>query len=260
VDKIKIFKKRFKKNISLLPTITKYSLRYYKEIINEYAGLNQATIALRPVNNIGNACANWKNVGYDTEEFINFYIKAMDYILDLNKKGINIKERTAIILLQKILAGTDPGYVDLSNPCGAGRSQITYMPDGDCYPCDESRMLDEEMFKLGNINQDNYEVLMKKENLLHLLEASVMHCWDYACAFLPWSGTCPILNYASQNNIVPKIKCSSFNKIQNAQFRYLFKILEKNDEDAIILTSWIKQTEENHGQESKNKKKKIRQS
>ncbi|MFA5336896.1 MAG: His-Xaa-Ser system radical SAM maturase HxsB [Candidatus Omnitrophota bacterium] len=245
IAKIEFLKKQFQKNVSLLPTITRYSLNYHKQLIDEYVKFSQLTIALRPVNNIGNACANWQKIGYDAEDFINFYIRAMDYILELNKRGVFIKERTAVILLKKILAGVDPGFVDLTNPCGAGRSQITYMPDGGCYPCDESRMLDEEMFMLGNVNQDRYESLMKKDNLLHLLEASVMHCWDYNSVFLPWAGTCPILNYASQNNIVPKIRCSSFNKIQNAQFRYVFKILEKNSEDAIIIKKWVKMEETN---------------
>jgi len=249
IKNIKKFKKSSAKYVGLIPTITKHSFRHHKEIIDEYMKLNQSTIALRPVNSIGNACNNWYCLGYTAEEFIDFYKRSMDYILELNRLGTAIKERTAVVMLKKILGKTDPGFVDLMSPCGAGRGQIVYMPDGSCYPCDESRMLDEEMFKLGNIKEDKYEELMKKENLLHLLEASLISCWDYASAFSQWLGTCPIINYASQKNIVPKIWCSSLHKIYNAQFKYLFEKMEEDNKNISIFKKWIMKKEEKNGQD-----------
>jgi len=241
IKNVKKLQNRFKKNISLLPTITKYSLKFHKDIIDEYVRLGQKNIALRPVNYLGNACCNWHNLGYSPDEFIEFYKKALDYILELNRKGIIIKERMAGVILKKILNKKDPGYVDLMNPCGAGRSQIVYMPDGSCYPCDEARMVADEMFLLGSILKEPYEALVKKENLLHLLETSVVNLWDYASAFSPWIGICPILNYVTQKNFVTKIKCSSLHKINTFQFRYIFEKIAEAGTDLEILKSWVQE-------------------
>jgi MoaA/NifB/PqqE/SkfB family radical SAM enzyme len=200
--------------------------------------LGQKGIALRPVNHLGNACCNWQNLGYTLEEFIEFYKKALNYLLELNKKGVIIKERMAEVILKKIFNKRDPGYVDLMNPCGAGRGQIVYMPDGSCYPCDEARMVADEMFLMGNIRKESYEALIKKENLLHLLETSVVNLWDYASVFSPWIGVCPILNYATQKNFVAKIKCSSLYKIHSFQFRYIFEKIAEGGKNFEILKSW----------------------
>ncbi|MFA5337497.1 MAG: His-Xaa-Ser system radical SAM maturase HxsB [Candidatus Omnitrophota bacterium] len=241
VKNIKKLNKKFKKDISLLPTITKHSLKAYKDIIDEYVRLGQTNIALRPVNYLGNACGNWSSLGYSADEFIEFYKKSLDYILKLNKKGILIKERMARVILTKIFNKQDPGYVDLMNPCGAGRSQIVYMPDGSCYPCDEARMVGDEMFLLGSILKEPYEAMIKKENLLHLLEASAVNLWDYTSAFSPWIGICPILNYVTQKNFVTKIKCSSLYKIHTFQFKYIFEKISAGGQDLEILKTWVQE-------------------
>jgi len=240
VKNISKLKKKFGKRVNLLPTITKYSLKYFKEIIDEYVKHGERIIPLRPVNEMGMACSNWKNLGYSPEEFNSFYRKSMDYILELNKKGVLIKERLASVILDKVLNKRDPGYVELMSPCGAGRSTIAYMPDGSCYPCDEARMVGENMFKLGNILDESYEDLMKKENLLHLLEASLVNLWDYNSVFSPWIGTCPVVNYALQKNIVPQIHCSYMHKAYKFQFGYIFEKIIDGGENLEIFKKWVK--------------------
>jgi His-Xaa-Ser system radical SAM maturase HxsB len=238
--KVKKLKKLFGKKVSFLPTVTRYSLDHYREIIDEYVKWEQEEISLRPVNRLGIACGNWLSLGYSAEEFIAYYRKSLDYILSLNRKGIMIRERMARIMLDKILSKRDPGYVDLMNPCGMGRMTIAYMPDGDCYPCDEARMAGEEEFKLGNIMQEDYEDLMKKENFMHLLGSSLVNLWDYNSAFFPWLGTCPVLNYTTQNNIVPKISCSLMHKIYRFQFQYVFEKMAEDEGNVEIFKRWVK--------------------
>lgn len=239
IKNIKRLKSKFNKKVNLLPTITKYSLKYYREIIDEYVRWGQEEISLRPVNKLGIACNNWLNLGYSAEEFNEFYKKSMDCILELNKQGVFIRERIARVILEKILNRDDPAYVELMNPCGTGRKTIVYMPDGSCYPCDEARMVGEEMFKLGNILNEDYEDLMKKENLLHLLQASTLELCDYSSAFSPWLGTCPVVNYALQKNIVSKIWCSPIHKIYNYQFRYIFEKIIEGQKNLEIFKSWV---------------------
>ena len=240
LNKIKQLGKEFGMRVNLLPTITKYSLKHYKEIIDEYVRLKQDEICLRPVNKLGFACSNWDNLGYSPEEFTTFYQHSLNYILTLNRKGVKIKERMARLICEKVINKTDPGYVELMTPCGSGRNTIVYMPSGTCYPCDEARMMREDAFKLGNILNENYSDMIKKENLVHLLEASVLNLWDYNNAFLPWMGTCPVVNYGLQGNLVPKIWCSPMHKISNFQFEYIFdKMAEKDGNTLKIFENWI---------------------
>ncbi|MBL7197606.1 MAG: His-Xaa-Ser system radical SAM maturase HxsB [Candidatus Omnitrophica bacterium] len=236
---IRKLKDKFGKKVRLLPTITKFSLKHHKEIIDEYVNWQEEEIAIRPVNKMGTACLNWNNLGYSAEQFIEFYKNSLDYMLELNKSGVSIRERVTRVILEKVLGSKDPGYVELMNPCGAGRSTIVYMPDGSCYPCDEARMIGEEMFKLGNILKENYENLMTKENLIHLLESSLVNLWDYKSPFSPWMGTCPVVNYALQKNMVPKIWCSPIHKIYTHQFRYIFEKILEDEENLNIFKSWI---------------------
>ncbi|MEI8348843.1 MAG: His-Xaa-Ser system radical SAM maturase HxsB [Candidatus Omnitrophota bacterium] len=240
VKNIKFFEEKFGRKVGLLPTITKHSFGYFKEIVDEHLRWKQPDIALRPVNQIGGACTYWPALGYSAEEFIVFYKNSMDYILELNKKGIFIRERMAAFMLKKILSREDPGFVELMNPCGAGRGQIVYMPDGSCYPCDEARMVEDELFCLGNILKEDYDILMRKDNLLHLLESSVMNLWDYNSAFFPWTGTCPVVNYYTQKNFVPKIACSPLHKVYNFQFQYIFEKMLEDKDNMNIFKRWVK--------------------
>jgi uncharacterized protein len=240
IAKIKRFKSKFGRSVDLLPTITKDSLQDPKGLIDEYVRLGQREIALRPVNNMGSAACCWKDLGYTPEAFVSFYKKALNYILELNAKGIMIRERTATVILTKVLAKRDPGFVDLMNPCGAGRAVMAYMPDGSCYPCDEARMLSEDIFKLGNILHEKRDEMMKKDNFIELLKASCSDLWNYASVYSPWIGVCPVVNYALQKNVVPRIACSPMNKILTAQFECIFEKIAGGGRSLKIFNTWVK--------------------
>jgi len=44
------------------------------------------SVFLRPLNPYGFAAADLKNLGYSNEEFVDFYKKTMDYVIEINKK------------------------------------------------------------------------------------------------------------------------------------------------------------------------------
>lgn len=233
-------RKRIKnKVIGALTTITKYSLPYYREIIDAYIKLGFFSIPLRSINKIGIARKNWDKIGYAPEEFIDFWKKGLDYILELNKKGIFIYERMAFIMLKKILKKEDPGYVDLCSPCGAGRSVLAYSPDGNVYTCDEARMLEEDLFKLGNVLRNSSEEILESPVLMQTCQASISNFWNYASAYSVFEGVCPVLNYSEQGSPVSSITQNSFYKIQRAQFEYLFEKLSENKDALAIFKRWM---------------------
>ena len=235
-----IYKKRNMKNsVGLLPTITKDSLPYYKEIVDEYSKWGQGSIAIRYANRLGGAKGSWIQVGVTTEEFCEFWRKAVDYIIELNKRGRKIFERTLYVILQKMLNKSDPRFVDMMSPCGAGRSVLTYAPSGDIYTCDEARMLDDEIFKIGNIHENSYEKVMDSPVLLNACKASLLELWDYSSPYKVWAGTCPVLNYAQQKSPVVKVCDAAVYKILKFQFRYLFKKIIEDKKCLTVFKKWV---------------------
>lgn len=226
--------------IGALPTITRQSLPYSKEIVDEYVKHGLYDLHLRTLNYLGIAIKRWQEIGYTAEQFIGFWKQAVDYILELNKKGIPIRERILAIMLTKILKKQDPFYTELMSPCGAGRTQIAYEYDGSVYTCDEGRMLGEELFKLGHVSTHSYTDLLGSETQLSVIAASILDNYNCkTCAYLPWCGTCPVLNVSEQGNILPKMRLSMRHKVYFAQFSYLFEKMVTDPEAEEIFHKWV---------------------
>src|SRR5208282_187170 len=117
----------------------------------------------------------------------------LDYIIELNRKGVEISEAYAKILLTKILTPFTTGFVDLQSPAGAAIAVAVYNYDGDVYASDESRMLAEmgdKRFRLGNVHADDYQTIFGGSVMAELVESSVVEslpgCCD--CAFQTYCG------------------------------------------------------------------------
>lgn len=231
---------------SALITISRYSLDYPEEIVDEYIKNKIDTIFLRPLSPIGFAKKIWDKIGYDADEFLKFYKKAFNYIIGLNKKGINIKEKTAEMLLLKILKKQDPGFVDLRCPCGAGTGQIAYNYNGDVYTCDEGRMVGWEgdnLFKIGNIKNLTYEKMINSSAVKGCAISSNMEnqAMCSRCAYRPYCGICPVINYETQNSIWGNNITSQRCKIFMGIFDIIFEKLQNSKENK-ILHNWIGET------------------
>jgi len=243
VQKIKWIKEELKKakknpEVGALATISKQSLSQYKEIINTYVDLGIPTIHLRQLNNLGDALNDLPNISYTAEEFLEFWKKSMDYLLELNKHGVRILERGAANLLSKILKNEDSMYVEQMSPTGMGRAALMYNFDGSIYSSDEGRMLKEDIFKIGTVDQSVEEVIGNDENV-NTWASSMMELTAYHTAFKPWIGLHPALTYQDQGHMIPNITESFSYKIQVGQLKYLFeKIAEEGNEKEIFI-KWI---------------------
>lgn len=243
---LKRLRKEYKKaNFSFTPsalaTVTRYSLCDHKEIIDEYVNLGLEGIHLRPVSPFGSSLQIWKRISFSAEDYIKFYIKALNYIIDLNLKGKNFYERFAMIFLTKILSGKDPNYLDIRSPCGAGIGQLAYNFNGDVYTCDEARMLSrlgDESFRLGNVKENSYQEIMENPVVKTMCIAS---CLDILpgcnqCAYKPYCGVCPLYNYTVSRNIF--VRTEFLCKIYMAILDYLFDKL-REEKIRHIFNSWI---------------------
>lgn len=227
-----------------IETTTRYSLKYAQEIVDEYIKLGMKGIFIRPLTPLGFAKADWDQLGYTPEEFLVFYQKAFQHILDINKAGTVFPEFLATYFLKKILQGYSLNYMELRSPCGAVTGQLSYYYDGSVYTCDEGRMVSEMgdyAFKLGTVD-NSYDEIVESPVCKATQAASVIEslpgCSD--CVYQPYCGVCPVVTYALEKDIFPKgpkgFRCKVYMGIQD----YLFSLIEEgNDETMKILQSWV---------------------
>ncbi|MCG8432184.1 MAG: His-Xaa-Ser system radical SAM maturase HxsB [Candidatus Omnitrophica bacterium] len=225
---------------SALITLTRFSLGFPKEIIHEYLRWGMLNIPLRPVSVLGYAGERRKTFGITAEEYLKFYYRALDYILELNRiTGERVSERMAGVCLQKIFGASDPGYMDLRSPCGAGCGQLAYFYDGSVYTCDEARMLGDDSFKLGNVHTHSYRDLMQSANMKAATLSSCLdglYC-DY-CAYKPYCGMCPVVNWKEYGSLFAQPNVSFTCKVNKGMFDYIFRALQDREKER-ILKSWI---------------------
>ena len=229
--------------VSALMTTTDKSLPHVRAIIDEYLRLGFDGIFLRTLSPYGFAIKTKKFLSYDTERWLDFYKEGLEYIIKLNKSGIRFVEQYSSLVLAKMLTSTDPGFVDLMNPAGAGIAAIVFNYDGSVYASDESRMLAEmgdHTFRLGNILEQSYEEIILSDQLLDALEDSFTlsspMCSD--CAFEPFCGSEPVYHHAMHKDLVGRKPESSFCKRNMAIFKHLIELMENDEGTKRIFMGW----------------------
>jgi len=225
-------------------TVSRYSLKYPKEIVDEYIKQGMEAIFIRPLTPLGVGKALWGEIGYSSEEYLAFYKKALEHIIKYASRNPKSRfhENFAKIMLGKILTEYDPNYLELRSPCGAGIGQILYNYDGKVYTCDEARMLGEDTFCIGDVGKNSYSELVSHPTVKSLCLAS---CLDglscNSCVYKPYCGVCPIYNYATSGNIFSQMPANQRCKINKGIFDFLFEKMQ-NNKTGKIFTKWSKFT------------------
>lgn len=223
-------------HVEALLTLTKTSLAHHKEIIDTYVALGCKTIFLRPVDPFGFAERTRLKIEYPRSAYLEFYRRAVDYILELNAQGVEILERYASIFLTKILQGTDPNFLDLRSPSGTGIGALAYNYDGSIYTCDEGRMLaamGDDALKLGHVDSSSYRELMGHETVRAVAVASNLDgqpdCEQ--CAYNPYCGTVPAHNLKTQGSIYGHMPDNNICMVHKGIQDYLFEKLGEGNAD-----------------------------
>ena len=187
-------------HVDALMTTTRATIDHWKEVVDLYVELGIRNLHLRPLNPFGFAMGTWKRIGYTPEEYLAFYEQCLDYILDLNRQGVEIAEGTASVLLMKMLTPDDPNFVDIRSPVGSGTGQLAYMYDGSIHVSDEGRMIaamGDDLFSLGHVDDTSFEQAAHHPTVKAIAVASLLDslpmcsdCWN-----APFCGVRPLHNY-----------------------------------------------------------------
>jgi len=229
--------------VEALPTITRPSLTRWRDIVDTFVEAGCRAVFLRKLDPFGFATKSAKTLGYSMDDFLEFYANAVDYIIELNRQGVQVMERHAAIMLNKILADEEPNYLDLRIPGGACVGQLGYAPDGSIYSSDEGRFvasMGDEMFKIGTVN-DSYYDLMTNAATRALVMAGLNDGQPdcVSCLYKPWCGQQVEYNYKTQGSLHGHMRDSAWCKKHKSIFDYLMHKLEAaDDRDMEMFRLW----------------------
>lgn len=231
-------------SVSALMTTSELALDHPREIIDEYVRLRFPTIFIRALNPYGLAAENHDWSRY-TERFIEFYKQALDYIIELNQRGVPMVEAYAAIILRKMLTPTCTGFVDLQSPAGIVNSVLVYDYDGYVYASDESRMLAEQgdyTFRLGSV-ADDYDALMHSSRVEQWASQwnneTLAGCAD--CGVRQFCGADPVRNHSTQGDAYGCRPTSMVCRKNGAIIEHLlWLMIERREEVMPLFTKWVR--------------------
>lgn len=229
--------------VAAMPTLTRAAMAAPKAVIDVYRELGFGSIFLRPISPYGFARKTRRAIGYDMAAFVAFYDQALEYLLELNRRGEPMVEAYASILLRHIMTPYGSGYVDLRSPAGAGLGVLVYNYDGQVYPADEARMAAEsgdQRFAMGTVHQ-SFETLMSSPAMRWLATGAVAEqlpgCRD--CAFVPFCGADPVYHAAAHGDPIGDRATSDFCIKHMGLFQILFGHIAGGDPETLrTFTAW----------------------
>ena len=224
------------KGMGLLPTITKKSLEYPEEIIDEYLLRGFNSIMSRNLNCMGFAKSLWDKLGYDADAYIDFFKKQLNYMIKINKRGVKFLDFKAKFILQRLISIEQRTFTCFGSPCGAVVGQIAYDEHGNIYTCDEARS--DETFILGNVATHSYEEIIKGPGKKIIDHTSCLSLNCDNCVWHPYCGTCMVWAQGSQGNAISKLAEDYECKIRGALVEHLFEKLIFDKEARKILMHW----------------------
>jgi len=231
--------------VSALMTTTQASLGRVTEIIDEYLRQGFNGIFLRSLSPYGYAIKTKYFSSYDAAQWLDFYRKGLDYIIEINKNGFFFVEYYTALILEKMLTPYGTGFVNLQSPAGMGTAGLVFNYNGEVYPSDEARMtaeMGDKCFRMGCLLADSYEDTMLSTSLLTALDdtvaESVPMCEE--CAFLPYCGCDPDYHHATQGDLVGHKALSGFCKKNMGIFRYIIQKYEDDPAARQVFESWVR--------------------
>ena len=229
--------------VGALMTTTEASLDRVEEIIDEYIALGLDGIFLRPLSPYGFAIKTKQIRKYDAKRWLDFYVRGLRYILDINRRGQNFFEFYTLLLLRRMLTDQPIGYVDLRSPAGIGLGALVYNYDGKVFASDEGRMLAEmgdNTFELGHVERDDYRSLILSDKLLDLVGSSLTQCAPEClnCVYESHCGADPVYHHATQSDPVGLKPLSGFCARQKGVLGTILDLLDHSPQDAAVLRRW----------------------
>jgi His-Xaa-Ser system radical SAM maturase HxsB len=219
-------------------TVTRQSFGRHKEIVDQLVELGLERVQFGPLDPIGFARKSWGAISYTSEEFVRFYAQALDYLIELNQKGVKAYEKMALIFVIRILQG---GHWRFPNADGLAR--LAYNHDGAVYTCEDGRLLAAEgdgFFKIGDVRSSSYTELLEhptvRASTIAALPQSQPQC--FFCAYSPFCTVMPVHNYQTQGSLFGRMPDNGWCEKMMGLFDVIFERLQ-DPRSRTVLESWL---------------------
>jgi radical SAM protein with 4Fe4S-binding SPASM domain len=223
------------KKVGVLCTVTKHSLPFAEEIVEEYLSQGLSDITPVAVREIGRAKDNWKKIGYGAEEYISFWKRVLNCCIEKTRRHTPITEQLSLLILRKLQGPMVAFHSCFSKPCGAALMQASYQPDGSVYTCDEGKA--EELFRLGTVEQPYSEVFTSPSALNMVALSSSLGLLCNECKWSAYCSFCPVMAFSAQGSPIPLLYNNASCRIRKAQFSHIFEKLFSADRG--VLRRWL---------------------
>jgi sulfatase maturation enzyme AslB (radical SAM superfamily) len=225
-------------------TVSRDTLSLGREIVDEYLAHGLRTLHLRPLDRAVVGAENWARVGYDLDDYLAFYRHTLDYLLDCNRRGSDIRERKAAVVLTRMLTATDAGVTDMQSPHGGGSAEFAYDVEGRAFPGDEARLVDalgDPFLLLGHVTELTPETLGTHHTTRAIAAASLLDvqpmcadCWNK-----PFCGYSPVRTFITQGDLAGQRPDGVEHREHLAIATRLFELLDGADAElSAILARW----------------------
>lgn len=227
-------------------TTTRRTLSEWREVIDEYVARGLRTISFRTLVRSSFSDEAWQHIGYSLPEFATMYRNALGYLLELNQRGVEIRERSACLILAKIFGAEDADAVEIQSPCASGIGAVAYSPEGRVFPSQEAQLLAETgdvIFDLGDVRDLTIPGLARHPTVRAIAAASLLDaqplcsdCWNK-----PFCGFSPVRNYMEQGDLHgQRHRCTECREHMLVS-RALFEVLGQGTDREAALRSWLSQ-------------------
>jgi len=234
----KAYKRNGNRRVYSSLTFTKDNLKKFREVVDFYMENNLDPIQTRFLDRLGHAKKLWDTKGYAPEEYILFFRKYLDYLLELNRKGNYIRDRSTISLL--IMMFTRVKNCCFNGECWANMLTLSYCPNGDIYPCEPLRHLKDKNFRLGNVSKTSYlDLLNSEKNKNILANSTTSNKTCNQCVWKPYCSVCVAKRYYEGGSLDAPVEGTSTCKIFMGQYDFIFEKIIEDPKNLEILKSWI---------------------
>ena len=219
-------------------TVTRHSLSRERDIIDQAVSLGLERVQLGPLDPVGFARRSWDAIGYTSREWVDFYGRALDHLISLNRDGVKAYEKTALILLIRILGGAQWRF-----PNADAVARLAYDWDGAVYTGEDARLLAAEgdrFFKIGEAATASLPALLDHPTVRTSLYAAMP--WTqpqcFQCAYASFCTVQPVYNHETQGGPWGRMPDNGWCEKMMGMFDAIFTRLQDPGARK-VLESWL---------------------
>ena len=229
-----------KDRVSTVTTVTGELLKAPEDILQAHCDLGLPNLFVRPISPYGFAKKD-QDSEYSIAQYMTFYERLFDAILELWKSGKSVIEHSAATHIKRVFNPGFNSYADLKSPSGVLLNSFLFNYDGRIYGSDELRMLQriykDQDFSLGHIEAPEVTKTLYSQIISNSFNQVLPGC--NTCAYQPFCGADPCNEISLQGEYIGDKTRSRFCSYHKEMFTFLLNRWFRCSESQSMLKEWL---------------------